>query len=420
MNRMRISSKLWPFGIREEIVTILDIGAHKIACAILIMNVKNTHASYGGAQPKIVGSAIVRASGIANGKISNLVAAETCIRRAVAKAESEAGVTAEDVVVTGSFAGLSAEIFEARIDSNRAISGRDFDIVASAAAEHCGSMQRKLLHVFVNPPEGEGHAGDPAKQRLPSGMEITAISMPLRLSRQISACLKRSLLNSKGFVAGPIASALSTTAPEERRRGVLAVDFGAQSTGCGLFLGGVPVFVEVLPWGGQAITEEIGQTFALRKFEAERLKIKQSSVFDGLQADIDLPFAHGQTGEPISKFALNHLVRSKQSYLLKSLYERLSNAGYSLKNLDVVLTGGGSLLPGMQDLACYIFGTDVRLAAPASFGGMNGGGTMSALLGASIYVCRHQPRQEMDRSPEPASLGSGYASRISQWLRASF
>ena len=82
--------------------------------------------------------------------------------------------------------------------------------------------------------------------------------------------------------------------------------------------------------GGQQITEDIANSFSLRKFEAERLKVRYSSVFDSLQADIDLPLANGETGEPISKFSLNRLVRSRATALLQAVNERLKSAGYSV------------------------------------------------------------------------------------------
>jgi cell division protein FtsA len=250
--------------------------------------------------------------------------------------------------------------------------------------------------------------------------DIVAVSMPLRAARQIAACLAKSLLTARAYVAGPIATALAVTNPLERNGGVLVIDLGAQTTGYVLFIHGVPVFIDSLASGGQQITEEIARTFTLRNFEAERLKIKFGSVYDGLQVDVDLPASNGDTSEPISKFSLNHIIRSIASGTFKAINERLIAAGYSIPIGGVVLTGGGSLLPGIRELASQLLASDAKTAKPTVLDGLSGGSALSALVGACLYASRHQSTGEMAYAPELASQDSSYASRISQWLRASF
>jgi cell division protein FtsA len=418
--RQAWSSRLWPFKAQDDVITIVDLGAHKIACAITCV----TATRFTGERDiKVLGSAVVRSAGLTGGRIANLTAVETSLRRAVAQAEAQAGITAEDVVVTGQFAGLGAEIFDARLGAGQGFFLKeDIEAITAAAEDHCTSSQRKLLHIFTSsvPEASAPHQefGRDGLQELDA--EIVTISMPLRGVRQIGACLGRSLLNPRGFIAGPIATALAVTLPEERMNGTLIIDMGAQSTGCVLFLRGTPVFAEIIPTGSQQITEDIARTFSLRKFEAERLKIRYSSVFDSLQADIDLPVANGESGEPISKFALNHLVRSRASAVFKAVNERLKSTGYSVPNPGAVLTGGGSLLPGIRELASQILAANVRPGRPVTLNGLSSNATLSALAGSCIYVSRHQSPDELAYVPEMAAQGSSYASRISQWLRASF
>jgi cell division protein FtsA len=416
----RVASRLWPLKTHDEIITIVDLGAHKIACAIISLS----PGRYSGDRDiKILGSAIVRSSGLSGGRIANLVAVETSLRRAVAQAEAQASVTAEEVAVTGQFPGLIAEIFDAKLGAGQNFYPReDIDAVTSAVEEHCASKQRKLLHIFTGS-LAAGDAADQEHERERGGeytTEIAAVSMPIRGVRHIAACLGRSLLTPRGFIAGPIATAMSVTVAEERMAGILVMDMGAQSTGCALFLRGAPVFLDVIALGGQQITEDIANTFALRKFEAERLKVRYSSVFDSLQADIDLPLANGETGEPVSKFALNRLVRSRATALLQAINDRLKGAGYSIPNLGVVITGGGSLLPGIRELTSHVLSANVRIGKSIVVNGLSGGAALSALVGSCVYVSRHQSQGEMPYAPETASKGSSYASRISQWLRASF
>jgi cell division protein FtsA len=413
-------SRLWPFRARDDIIAVVDMGAQKVACAIAALSAPRFSLDTGARNIRVLGSAVVRSSGFAGGRIVNLSATETSIRRAVAQAEAEAGITVEDVLVTGQFSGLAAEIFEAKLGAQTALSKEDIDAISAAAEEHCSGAQRNLLHLFMMQGGGDGLELAAAAGHAARETDVIAISMPTRGARQIAACLAKSLLTVRGYIAGPMATALSVTNALERSAGVAVIDMGAQSTGCILFSQGVPVFAECINAGGQQISEEIALAFGLRKFEAERIKIRYGSVYDSLQADIDLPVQHGETREPVSKFSLNHIIRLRASYLLQAVNERLKGAGYSVPIGGAVLSGGGSLLPGIRELASHIFAAEVRTGAPINLNGLSAGNVLSALVGGCLYASRHQSAGEIPYAPELMSQDSSYASRISQWLRTSF
>lgn len=407
--------RLWPFKARDDIVTIVDLGAQKVACAIVCLMTPRFGLDTGARNIKVLGSATVRSSGFSGGRIVNLTGAETSIRRAVAQAEGQAGITAGDVIVTGQFEGLSAQVFEAKPgeDAN-SISKEDVAAISTAVEEQCRLAQRKLLHLFT-------FAGDEAEpSQSAEEVDVAAISMPVKGARQIAACFARSMLTVRGHVAGPLAAGLAVTDTLERLAGVLVIDIGDQTTGYALFQRGVPVAMASIGEGGQQITDDIARAFSLRKFEAERVKVRYGSIYDGLVADIDLPAANGETGEAISKFALNHLLRSNASLIFGAINERLKGAGYSVPSGGAVLTGGGSLLPGMPELASQILCAEVRMAKPTALNGLSAGNSLAALVGGCLYASRHQSPGEMAYTPGIVSQDSSYASRIGQWLRASF
>src|SRR5262249_25649563 len=129
----RVASRLWPLKANDEIITIVDLGSHKIACAIISI----TPSRFSGEREvKVLGSAIVRSSGLSGGRIANLMAVETSLRRAVAQAEAQAAVTAEDVAVTGQFPGLVGEIFEATLGTEQSFYRKeDVDAVTAAVED---------------------------------------------------------------------------------------------------------------------------------------------------------------------------------------------------------------------------------------------------------------------------------------------
>ena len=419
---LRSPSRLWPFKAQDDIVTIVDLGAQKLACAIVSLTTPRFGFDTGARNIKVLGSAAVRSSGFSAGRIVNMVAAETSIRRAVAQAEAQAGVTAGEVVVTGQFEGLSTQIFEAKSGSGQAVNLKD-DIAAisAAAEEQCLQERRKLLHVFPFAAEDAGpqySGGAPVGGR--GEIDVAAISMPVKAARQIAACFSSSMLAVRALVAGPLAAGLAVTNSLERMAGILVIDLGAEATGYALFAHGVPLSVECVGLGGQHITGSIAAAFSLRRFEAERAKLRFGSASGNLMADTDLPITNGETGELISKFTLNHIIQSNASQLFAAINERLKGEGYPVPPAGAVLTGGGSLLPGIRELASHLLASEVRTAEPVALNGLSASGSLAALVGGCLYASRHQSQGEMACAPGIVSEDSSYASRISQWLRASF
>src|SRR5262249_9155809 len=122
---LRGPSRLWPFKARDDVVTIVDMGSQKIACAIVRFAAPRFGLDAGARNIQVLGSACVRSSGFAAGQIVNMIAAETSIRRAVAQAETQSGITAGQVVVTAQFAGLATQTFEARPGSGETLIPRE-------------------------------------------------------------------------------------------------------------------------------------------------------------------------------------------------------------------------------------------------------------------------------------------------------
>ncbi len=414
-------SRLWPFKARDDTVTVVDLGAQKVACAIAALTAPRFGLDTGPRNVKVLGSAIVRSSGFSGGRIVNIAAAETSVRRAVAQAEVEASLTAGDVVVTGQFDGLFGQVFEAKAGAGEgALSNEDAAIIWAAAEEECRNVQRKLLHMFTFSAREPVTPFTATPEAVEDEIDVAAVSMPLKGAKQVTACFAKSMLNVRALIAGPLAAALAVTDTLERLAGVLVIDLGAHSTGYALFFKGVPVFMDCIGMGGEHITAEIARIFSLRKFDAERLKIRYGSIFDGLAADVDLPVQNGETGDTISKFSLNHLIRSNASLIFTAINERLNGAGYSMPSGGAVLTGGGSLLPGMREYASQLLSSDVRVAVPVALNGLSASNPLAALVGGCLYASRHQSQGEMANAPGIVSQDSSYASRISQWLRASF
>jgi cell division protein FtsA len=75
-----------------------------------------------------------------------------------------------------------------------------------------------------------------------------------------------------GFVMAPYASAKSILADDELALGVTVIDMGGATTSFAIFFEGSLVFADVIPLGGQNITNDIARGLSTTIAHAERMK----------------------------------------------------------------------------------------------------------------------------------------------------
>jgi cell division protein FtsA len=94
---------------------------------------------------------------------------------------------------------------------------------------------------------------------------------------------------------------------------------------------------------------------------------------DFIQGDeeVFIPGIGGRPPRRMLKKDLVEIIQPRVSETLTMVKEKIEQKGY-LKFLGggVVLTGGGSLLPGITELAMGIFGLPVRIGYPIKCGGL--------------------------------------------------
>jgi cell division protein FtsA len=103
---------------------------------------------------------------------------------------------------------------------------------------------------------------------------------------------------------------------------------------------------------------------------------------------------------------------------------RLEASGFDkIAGRRVVLTGGGSQLTGVRDLAQQVLDKQVRLGRPQGLFGLteqSNGPAFATAAGLLTYALRHQGElmltsAEMD--PEPEEKPAGLMSRIGGWFK---
>ena len=436
--RFGLTPKMKPVSPRRAaVVAALDVGTSKIVCMIARLEPQAPQEvlrrrSHG---VRILGFAHTAASGIKAGSVVDLVEAEEVVRQAIDTAESMAGVQLESVVVSLSGGRLGSERFVADIELNGgAVGDGDIARVLAAASRHSVRDGRAVLHSLPI-----GYALDAAKGiREPRGMlghrfgvDMHMVTAEFATVRNLMLTVERSHLEVEAMAASPYVAGLACLADDEADMGAACIDLGSGTTSFAVFSGGRFVHADGFALGAHHITMDIARGLNTRVSSAERIKAIYGSVLTGGSDERDMitvPSVGDDEREPpqfISRATLVHIIKPRVEEILELARDRLATSPFAAEpRARVVLTGGGSQLPGLADLAARILRRPVRIGRPLGVAGLPEaakGPAFAVAAGLLVYPqAAHLEHFEPRRTRQLMTGTGGYMQRVGRWLRESF
>lgn len=182
--------------------------------------------------------------------------------------------------------------------------------------------------------------------------------------KNLDTCFKRINLRYEQIL-GPLASAEAILEVEEKNKGVVAVDFGAQTTSVCIYKGNVLRYISVLPFGGINITNDLMQ-LNIDLEDAEKLKIekgiaKHYSEFETNEdQEVETP--------ALTEFEkeTNEIIVARTEEIVENIYAQIRFSGAEIQKLTagIVITGGASVLPELDMLLSKKTGMPVRKSNP--------------------------------------------------------
>ncbi|MCH7943547.1 MAG: cell division protein FtsA, partial [Proteobacteria bacterium] len=422
------------------VIAALDVGTSKVCC--FIAHVDDDQGEDGG-DIRIAGIGFHEARGLRAGAVVDMEAAEASILAAVHHAEQMADETIRDVTL--SFSAGSPQSRSVAVEV--ALNGHEIDDA---------DLRRALAQ--GQPPQdhanGDGGAGAGGDRRIihtipvgytvdgsrgirdPRGMfgerlgvtihTITAQTGPLR---NLTSCVSRCHLDVADCVVSAYASGLACLDDDERGLGVTLIDMGGGATSIAVFIDDDIVHADVVPVGGNHITNDIARGLSTPVSYAERMKVlyggAQSSADDERET-IDVRLigeAEDGGANPVPRAQLIRIIRPRVEEIFEIVRARLEASGFAEKaGRRMVLTGGASQLQGLRELATQMFGKSVRLGRPRNIQGLaeaTGGPAYSTCAGLLHYAQarRAAPFEQPLGAPLSAERRWG---RIGQWLHEHF
>lgn len=424
-------------ALRRGTVGVLDIGSSKIACLILKIDPERLEAppapgrraQAGLDAIRVAGFANTQSRGVAMGEISVMDEAERGIRTVLSKAQKYAGERVDEVIVSLSGAqprsyGVSGEAAVAQGE----VTARDI----GAALARCDlpdfGQGRDVIHaqpVNFTLDHRTGLA-DPRGQvgaRIAVDMHMLTVSHAA--IRNLAHAVRRCDLDLAGVATSAYAAGLSALVEDELELGAACIDLGAETTSVSVFLRRHMIFADMLRLGGAHVTQDISHAFAAPIEDAERAKIKHGETQTTSRDDREMielrRFGSERQFERrmITRTELIGVIRPRMEEILEEARMRLEAAGFEyLPSQRVVLTGGASQLPGLEELAQRILGRQVRTGRPLRIQGLPQAATaaqFSALVGLAAHAAR--PQDECWDFDAPGRHGQPRLRKALRWFR---
>lgn len=421
---------------RSSLVAVLDIGSTKICCVIgrLVPRAEGRALKGRSHSIEVIGFGYGPSAGIKSGVITDLDLAEQAIRPVVGMAERRAGLTVESVIVNVTAGRLGSENFNANVSlAGHEVEKADLARVLRAVNERSVRSERSVIHALPigYSLDGQPGIGDPrgmVGEKL--GVDVAVISSETLAMRNIELAVNRCHLQVEALMATPYASGLATLVDDESQLGVACVDFGGATTTVSVFNDGHLVYADALAMGGHHLTLDIARNLSVSIEDAERLKTLYTSVLPGQQDEREMvpivPVGSPQDEAPsqVARSVLTRIALPRMEEVLTAIRDRMQATGM----MDVcgrrfVLTGGGSELTGLPELARRVLARNVRVGRPVGVSGMPDmakGPAFAAVAGMLVYpqVCHTE-------FVEPAAVrrltgSDGYIARVGSWLKSGF
>ena len=409
--------------MNRSTIAALDIGSSKVCCVIAhVMRDKRL---------KIVGYGYNASQGIKNGIITDINQATLSVCNTVEDAEQMANERIDGVILNISGDKTTSKIRNASINlrKNKPINETDINKVLEKGLYKINVENNELIH--CQPMNYRIDNGEELKDPMniygeELSMNILLGMYPSILYKNLSMVVEESHLDIDNKVLSAYASGMSCLVEDEKEYGATIVDIGGGVTSIATFKNGFPVAFSSLPVGGINITKDIVIGLNTSFAHAEDLKNRHGCAFmvshDEYESLDVYPMGEEDDSSirQIHRSDLIRIIGPRVTEIFEMVSRKLALHGLAnQKNHRVVLTGGCSQLPGINQVAGVVLDKQVRLGNPRNIPNIPealNNPTFSTVLGLLSFATGNAERKPKKVINRPAGE-TGKLSKIFNWWR---
>ncbi len=332
----------------RRIATGIDIGTHQTK-VVVVEEVVTGKSS----ELKIIGTGLAPSAGMRHGYVVDAEDVAATVKNARRQAENIARVPIKNAFLA--IGGISLD--EARATGTSVISRADQEVTdldlekALESARHAAQSQflnRRILHEIPIEFRVDGNKvlGDPIGLR---GTRLEGdylfITCLESHAETLTNAVEAADVEVLDCMASPLAGSYVTLSKDQKMKGCVLANIGAETLSIVVYDENVPVSVKVFPSGGATITDELALGFRVSLEDAERIKMGRLS------------------GAMYPKKKVDDIISSKFRAMFNLIDQHLKALG-KRGNLPagIILSGGGSGQGSITDIAKGALALPSRIA----------------------------------------------------------
>lgn len=347
---------------RSNIYVGLEIGTSKIC--VVVGEVRSDGSI------KILGVGQAPSRGVRKGEISDLDQAQTCLHDAIIRTEDRSDVIISHVVlaVTGAHIQSLNNTGRFRLpDDHNEITEEDLQEVKEISRAVTIPQDHVFLHSIIRhyTVDGNEHVRNPVGllgRQLEADFHIIH-GIRSRIQNTIR-CVRDMSLTVDDVVFSPVAAAQVVLNREAREEGALLIDVGGGTADYVLYHEGVITASGCVAIGGDHISNDISIVLKLPLNRAERLKIEEGEARlpePPTGQRIHLEDDKGFAARDIDRDLLNEVIYCRVREMMEKIKAQVGRVVDPRQvATGIYLTGGTSLLRGIDQIATEVFEIPVR------------------------------------------------------------
>lgn len=402
----------------------LDMGTNKICAVISRMNHNR--------QLEILGTGYVPSRGIRKGVVVNLEQAAASAQAAIEKAELQAGLRVDSVLlgISGGHIESTTSKGVIAISVHKEITEHDIQRVIEAAAAVVIPPDREIIHVL---PQDFAVDDEPGVKD-PVGMTGSRLEVRVHIITVAAASVSNLIksIYKAGFdtadiILKTLASARAVVSEEEKEDGCVLIDIGGGTTDFVIFLNGGMRHTGQISIGGNHITNDISYGMKTTMHIAEKIKCQFGSAIAAavpIKEQFEIPNPAGRSERWESRRILAEIIQPRLEEILFLINEEIEKTGLKPRlSAGIILTGGVSCTENIENLATEIFQVPVRIGYPLNISGLNEfvvDPACSTATGLSLYGAHYTPKAGSMSSPDEDRNFQTIVNRIQDWFNEFF
>ena len=406
---------------RNRTVVGLDVGTTK-TCAVIGQE-------YRDAQVHVLGMGTAPSFGLKGGQIVDVVLTIKAIDEAIFRAEKAAHTHVHGVVagIAGGHLKSHSQHAELRLTGqDPEVRDRHVNAVVRAAATLTLPEDREVVSVIPKT-FAVDHLHDVLDPRGLTGralhVEAHVVTGASNAVANLEQCVKRAGSAVHAKVLQPLASAQACLSDDQRREGVALLDIGGGTTDVAIFVDDACWHIAVIPLGGALVTADIARGLRLPTRVAEALKVQHARVDPYVAQDestVEVPGFDRGAPVAVRRKDLAEVVTARMEEILRLAKDELARSGYyDILPAGVVMTGGGSQIPGLPALASDVLELPVSIGQPRALWGLDDSMRSPAFsTGIGLMLAAIRPDDADGWLESTSTRQAGVFDRLGGWMRS--